>query len=511
MPDLSKLSDTDLDALSKNDMTEMSDEGLAIISRPPPQKIAEFSPVKEFAKATWKALNDPYVGRDKPGSDAEIEAYRQSHVMGAPPLAVPAGAMGVLGKTANFLNSNPITRIATAGGQGIVQGAIDSPDGGGAAQGGKTGALIQTAAELLPAVARPIAKRLGGVAANKAVEAIGATKADLGRLGNKSAQVGQDVLDRGVLGYFSTPASVAKKTGKEGGLLERAGKRIGVLLERSDAAGAAKIDPAEAAVSLLDDPEVIAWRKTPGAEGKATLAEQYANTLAANKSMSLKELHDFRRGIDDEINFARARQDASGKDEVLYKVRDILNDRMNLAVNEVAPSLGEAGNALKSANQEYTSLSRINKIAQNRATMNSGNRTFGLTDTIAAAAGVATGDSPEDKIKNALIYGLGNKAMRSVGKSTLARAAEAAALRSGRLANIGQWAKENPAAFQAVAHFFQPGANLRGLTPESIQTFKENPKLLQNVQDPEIRAKIEAEIGRSPGADNPISRRLNRK
>jgi len=434
----------------------------------------------------------------------------------APVAALPAAAVPLRAlRFANAVRKSPILRIPAAGTQGFIQGAVDTHSGAdgnqmveNAQDAGMLSAGVQTAAEVLPPLLRPAGKALGRFASKSAAEAVGGTKAQLDRLGGRLTSFGQEILDKNIINPLSTPGTVARKVSKDGGLLESAGKRIGDLLERSEAAGAAKVDPTDVAVRLLDDADIQKWRLTPGAKNKAAIAEEYADQLAANKEMTLRDLHEFRRRIDWEMKLA-GRDRASDKEEVLYKIRDLLNEKMNDAVNAVAPKLGEGADALIKANKEYSTLSTISQFAEGRANA----PTFSFTDKlIGAGAGLASGgEDPESILRNAAIGAFTSKAARSIGKSSLARGANALATRTNRLANISEWAQRNPVAFQAIVGLLT-NVNERQapaeITPEQEQIFRENPKLLESIQDPRIKAMLEKRLGRAPSGDSAIERRL---
>jgi hypothetical protein len=169
------------------------------------------------------------------------------------------------------------------------------------------GVAAQGATEGASRLGKGISDYLRGKAGEKAAAAIGATKADMKRLGEKGAEkLGREALDEGLVGPFSTPASIAKNAEAK---LEAAGERIGALIKSADEAGAPKIDGAKMAVELLDDPDIVLAATTPGSEGMAAAAAKSAESLAASGELTLAKAHQLRRGIDKNINFNRKRMD----------------------------------------------------------------------------------------------------------------------------------------------------------------------------------------------------------
>jgi hypothetical protein len=395
---------------------------------------------------------------------------RKDIVQGDVPMVIPAGpavaaagkiaqAEGLAGKLSQGMsaperlysavkavNSTAPGRIAANTVQGGIQGAINAKEGerlDGAIHGAKVGALLGTGAEILSTAVEPVAGWLKGKAGEKSTSAIGATKADMKRLGEKGAErLGNVALDEGVVTPFSTPKSIAEKASHA---KESVGEQIGNLIKGADDAGAAKIDGSKIGLELLEHPDVIAAKTTPGGSGLYESASREAETLAQNGEMSLSDAHALRRRIDQNINFNKRRSDLKpGEQEVLYKIRDALNNAINEAVNAVRGG-GEI-DALKKANASYSNLSRIEDMATNRMAMNSSNRTISLTDTIAGAAGASTGNP-------ALAVGLAgaNKLGRTFGKSLQATGARAA---SNTLAGIAKKVaplRDNPATTQFVA------------------------------------------------------------
>lgn len=231
-------------------------------------------------------------------------------------------------------------------------------------------------------------------------------------------------------------------------------------------------------------------------------AEKEAEALAQNGNMTLSQAHELRKRIDQSIKFNKRRTDLPpGAQEVLYKIRDNINQAINDGIN--AAKIAGA-DAIKKANKAYSQLAQLDDMAANRIAMNSANRAIGLTDTIAGgagfAAGFASGGDLEDRLKRGLVgasLGLANKVGRTFGSGVQAtgfRAASNALAKTGAFANL---IKSNPVAAQAVMNrLTQPGGFEREkedpiLNDQNILgIFRKNPDLLQNVQDPKLREQL---------------------
>lgn len=432
-------------------------------------------------------------------------------------------ALGVGTKATGFFG-----RMKDAGKAGATIGALANPgDVEGevsplqpterienAGKGLAMGLATQAGAEVVGKAGKGLADYFKGKAGEKATGAIGATKADMKRLGKKGAQVlGQEAMEQGLVGPLSTPASIASKAAKA---KAKVGETIGSLIESADNAGVTKIDGAKIGVELLDDAEILASRGTPGSEGMYSSAVKHAETLASNGELTLKQAHDLRKGIDKAINFNRRRTDLKpGEMEVLYKIRDKLNEAINGAVNSME---GVATDALKKANAQYSKLSRIQEIAENRVAMNAGNRTIGLTDTIAATAGMASGGIPW-----AAVAAGANKFGRTFGKSLQATGFNFASKGAAKLPALASAVAGKPSAaqfaLQDTLDRLNGGAKLQPSefnqildNPQLIEHFQKDPNLINAVADPMLRSAIKKRLNvvRKPSgsSDSAFERRL---
>lgn len=398
-------------------------------------------------------------------------------------------------------------RMISAGKTGAAMGALANPgDTEGeidplqataraknAAIGGALGVGTQGAIEALTPATQKAISWLQAKAGEKATAAIGANKRDLTKLGDQGAQkLGQQALDQGVVGPLSTPKSVLNKVTT---LKQGVGQEIGGLIQNADAAGAAKIDGTKIGVDLLNDPEILSAAKTPGMGGMVAAAQKEAETLAQNGEMTLAEAHKLRMDVDKSINFNRKRVDlAPGAQEVLYKIRDGLNNAINDSINGVP---GVQADALKKANRVYSALSRMQDIAQNRIAMNSANRTIGLTDTIAAVGGMAKGGPPLALALTAM-----NKAGRTVGSSLQATGYNAAASLFKQSPSLVAFAQRNPLVFQTLANRLALAPKNQAaepvVDPQTLGYLQKNPALIDSIADPKIKAAVIQQLNRMP-------------
>lgn len=447
--------------------------------------------------------------------DANIKRLQQEgkeHPTASTAGTVAGTVIGGIAMSPLFRASQAATvgsRLASAGLAGAGVGAVSNPgDVEGevspvqfdrrsvnAGVGGALGLGTQAALEVVAPVTQKAVDWLKSKASEKAVATLGANKSDLKRLGQKGTQsLGEAARENGVVRAFSTPGSVANKVQD---LKEGVGQEIGDLIKRADAAGAPKVDGTKIGVDLLNDPEIVSAAKTPGMSGMVSAAQKEAETLAENGEMSLAQAHKLRQDVDRSINFNKRRPDLSpGSQEVLYKIRDSLNEHINTAVNGVE---GVATDALKKANRVYSQLSRMDDIASNRVAMNGANRTLGLTDTIAASAGQVSGGPLAAVALTAL-----NKGARTFGSSLQSSGYNLAANVFRKAPAIAAYGQNNPMLMQVLGQKLKGGATPFDQAqpllndPNILTIFKQNPHLIDAIKDPNLRAAMAARVGRKP-------------
>lgn len=424
---------------------------------------------------------------------------------------------------------DPLKRTAEAAKTGAILGAVSNPsDVEGelnpfqiderldrAKLGAKTGAIVQGGMEVLGPLAKRASAWYRGKAGEKGTAALGARKADMKKLGEKGAQeLGNDALDQGIVVPLSTPASVARKAGA---MKEKVGEELGDLISSAEQGGAPKIDGAKLGLDLLDDQAVNAARKTPGAGAMYNSAIQEAEVLAQNGEMTLSQAHALRKRIDQQINFNKKRTDLpAGAQEVLYKIRDGINNAMNEAINSIQ---GVGADQLKKLNREYSKLSRMDEMAAERIAMNAANRTIGLTDSIAGgagfAAGFASGDGLEDRLKRGAVglgLGLVNKGGRTFGSGLQAAGFRKASQGLNRASALADFISRNSAGVQTVANrvtqpakFTNPEVDPILDNPAIMGKFRENPSLIDAVDDPRLREAILKRIGSQQAPERGVS------
>lgn len=138
------------------------------------------------------------------------------------------------------------------------------------------------------------------------------------------------------------------------------------------------------------------------------------------KDLNAKQLHNFRRDLDNKIKWSRSINEMPEKQQALVSLRNSINDMLNDAANKIGNK-----DELKRLNKEYSMTSRVDDIASDRVAANRANRALSLSDYITGTAGGAAyfGAHPDQAMKAAAI-GLGvagaNHVARKIGPGGVA-------------------------------------------------------------------------------------------
>jgi hypothetical protein len=295
--------------------------------------------------------------------------------------------------------------------------------------GGGTGAVGYGAGKLLEKGADAFNKR----ANMNAVRATGASKADIIAMNKKGTinQVGQTLRDENIVPTFSTPKGISDRISgaidtKEEALnnlisdtvnkvndpkfiesatpeqlktLENADIKPAEMAEKLKSAFREKFQgvPEEKIQPALD--EIDTWLKGQG----KILPLDAAQKLKITMNKFLKD-SDYVREV------------GIGKQGTL-DVQGGLRKGIENGADALASVVGNDGGVIKSTNRSIGNLIQAQKAAEKKIAGDVANRSFGLTDTIAAGSGMATGGAPL-----AAVLGAANKFARTFGDSMASNA-----------------------------------------------------------------------------------------
>lgn len=446
---------------------------------------------------------------------------------------VASGVGTVAGVVGGGLLTAPLAgaRAATAGGRilqgakaGAVMGAAANPGDiegevdpvqldsriQGAKVGGLIGGSIAGATEALGPLAAKAKDFFTKKANSQALAATGATKKQIQDLGADGQRVGRMMFDEKVLPKLATPgrilnrleSKIESQEGKLTSLISDAESKIGktefwdaLPVDKQEKLLASMFDPKQTAERLKS--ELIAkYNQTPLMKLQPALDEidvwfaeraglmSPAETQAAKVQMGkfLKDT-DFTR----EVGVAKegTKYARRGFKEGVEKTADTLADVM-----------GSDGGQIKATNRTLGDMYKTQKMATGGTARTDSNRTFGLTDTIAAAT-TAASKGPAWGIMAAAL----NKTGRTFGAGLQAHAADAASKLFGTAPSLVAFARNNPMLASAIAgRIAQPGGiespHFKELEdPQVLSLFKANPQLIDSVQDPKLKAAILKRLG----------------
>jgi hypothetical protein len=355
-----------------------------------------------------------------------------------------------------------------------------------AAVGAVLGGAAPVAVEGVTKGAKATAEYLRKKAALKATRALGRPTPTLSRKMSDSGQdvaLGRELLDSKAVPVLGTPGRIAKRVDR---LKDQAGQDIESLV--SSAGSGKVVDAEQMALDILNSPEVAAMRTTPGMESTVAAIEKQAETLFKNGKLSVKEAQALRQAIDKSINFNKAAPDMRGAQEGLYRQRTAIRGAMNDAINALPGTPSK--DALLKANRRFGNLADAEEILEREVARNQTNRAVSLTDTIAAAGGVSSGNPGLG-----LALGAINKAGRTFGNSIQARGFDAASRQAASVASAG--AKVAPGAASQTA------SRAGTMTPEMerdpdpilndprlMKLFQDDPTLIEAIRDERTKDKV---------------------
>jgi hypothetical protein len=438
-------------------------------------------------------------------------------------------------------------RLLQAGKTGAVLGAAANPGdikgeispiqledrAANAGIGALTGVAAQGLGEGVAKAGQASAQWLRSKANEKAFKATGAMLRDFrkafGR--DKIDDIGREALDDGTVSWLATPADVAERSGAN---LQAKGKEIEGILSELDNAQHALNGGGEA--GIVPHGVKAQGRVRSGVDRNAiakSLREDLISEnvdipgiVAKNKKIS-KLISAFENGEDDMLGLLESelKKRSVGKEinwnrlpdadiPVEEQVQRALYSKLRQGVEDGAEALegmvgGPSVGRFKAAKNSYGNKETINKISTDRVNRDAANRAFGLTDTIAASGGLALGDSPEEKAAYGVLLGLINKGGRTYGNAIQAKSFDALSKMAFKSPALVAAIQKNPAAFQTMME--GSVSKMRGgpdygsgeehplfKNPKTVQMLKDNPALIESIQDEKLKQIIRKRLGRGP-------------
>jgi hypothetical protein len=476
--------------------------------------------------------------------------YAQKSVQGTAPLMMPGGAIPKLTRAASALSegtsiAHALGRTALSTGQGAVMSALDSQEGESwqdkidrAKEGGELSGKIQLAVEAIPVVGKTL-----GYAGRKIGAAIsGVDENILSNYAKRTDEVNDIIKQSG--GDITAAADQVRTELSEGiqrtkralnsqisKTLESAAPEASISVDRilkSLKAAKEKLNPNFKAGAIADLDDMIRSIESEAQGGLVNVSSLYQikQFLRENsKGAYNKGGQIFSRASE----ASRAAKDAafqasdmlkpvagaiSKADQQLSKLHSI-EARLNrnlLAPGKPDGALLAAGSGANARNA--ATLRELEKIsgvpvaqrAQDLATAKAfASPSLMPTDFTGKAAArillpAGVGYAAGDKEGAAVAAGLASPMAMKLGINL-------ASIPKGVVAHLGlpkfaDFIRKNPLAAQTVVQLVAGQIrreNRPEITPEVQEYFRDNPKLLQDVQDPKVRARIQ-QAGRAPAA-----------
>jgi len=373
----------------------------------------------DIQEPTYTQQRDEFIDVQNRLQESNPNAMIAGNVIGGITAGLAGGAIGGVTKAATGAQ-----RLASAAKTGAAFGAIRNP---GETEGeidpvqftdrlknasidAVTGMVTQGGFEVIGKVANAVKNAPGTLkdfSQAKSLKAAGAMLKDFrkayGR--NKVSELGQTMIDNGVLAVGDDIADIAKKSEIMKGA---AGQRVGQVYQQADDI-ISKINGKKLSPNILkelDDTELDMGRfaaefrayltsKLQGKVGARQVLSRFEGELddfAQNGIVSMERLQELRRSIDDQIDFAKQAKDLPGVEQSFLEMRNKLND---VAKNRIKLLDRINGTkllpSLEKANKEFSNLAEISKIAKDKLAREESNAAFGLRERISTGVGATVG------------------------------------------------------------------------------------------------------------------------
>lgn len=502
---------------------------------------------------TYLSERDSFIKRSDQLKQENPKAFLAGEIAGTVAgSAVPAKALGAIPKVGKLLATpakGVIGRLAQTTGAAGAVGALENPgDVEGqysdnfdarienASRGMKYGVAGGVLGEGIAKSAKLVSERAGKAAEGYAFKAAGANKGDIRRAltKGKASDIAKSALNEMVDVADDATGKVVKEklieagdsiediASKVGRLREQTGKKIsgvydevandfstkslkGLTPDQVNLVHSTNFKPADFADELRSK---LGDELKGKAGGSAALSRvnSVLDDLAANgKTSGIKEMHDFRRSVDDLINYDKTLSDLPIATQKLKGIRDYISDKITSRVEAFDKVIGGTKAAeLKRSNELYSKVAEMDRIAKGGLAGEQSRAFIGLLDRQSALGGAAIGlgsaamsDDPESGLKNALIFGAGgaiaSRVARRYGPAAMARVSNRAA---GAFSDVPGMTKEAMyMSRRAPAVVGSTGGSIGARPPTftsgpEINEIENNPKI---ISDSENKKQIKGE------------------
>jgi len=412
----------------------------------------------QIEEPSYTQQRDEFINRQQRLEETNPNAMLAGNVLGGVASGIGAGAIGGATKAVTAGQ-----KLLSAAKTGAAVGAIRNPgDTEGeteflqirdrlknASIDAVTGIAAQGGLEAVGKFAQAIQSSPGVIknfSQAKAFKTSGAMLKDFRKAygKNKVNELGQTMIDNGIVSLGDDVADVAKKAVV---MRDSVGLKIADIYQQSDDA-LSKINPKKLTpqvIKKIDDTELDMGKfanefrayinnKFQGKVGsRAVLSrmEGELDDLSTNGVITLQKLQEIRRSIDDQIDFAKQAKDLPGVEQAFLDMRTKLNDVAKNRIKVIDDLQGtKLLDNLNKANKDYSNLAEISKIAKDKVAREESNSAFGLRERISGGVGATVGGmigGIPGAAAGAVIGSISTKAARQFGTPFVAIATNRAA------------------------------------------------------------------------------------
>lgn len=417
-----------------------------------------------FGEARQEAIGEQrQLAQEHPGS------YLAGELGGS--LLVPGGAIkAATGGAKGFLGAARLG--AVMGGARAVGEAENLKEG--ISQVG-TGIVLGAASEAAARGAGKakdfIAQKLQKAAESNVVKASGAMLKDFRRIfgKGKEANLADTAFKENIITIGDDVASIAKKATLKA---DQYGKAIGESYKAAEAAisnpeNLAKLSKEQVTKLIRSDlnPKEIADEflkkaneELKGIAGGPQVLNRLQTELAVVKdlgeSAGIIELNNYRRSVDDLINYSKQANEMTLIQDKLLDLRNFIKNKIEQRIDVIDDIGGsQIGRGLKEANRRFSDLIEISKIAKDRVFREDANKAFGLRQSITTAGGGIIGGVLGGDLESAAkgaAAGYSLKTIEKYGPAIMARAQQTLADKLKQPGLLSGLIKNNPQTYQLL-------------------------------------------------------------
>lgn len=456
---------------------------------------------------SYVQMRDENIKRQEAQAERNPYAAAAGTVAGIATTLPVAGASNLISKGVGGF-SRLMNSAATGGAfsalanPGDVEGVVNpvqlAERSSNAYKGGALGAAGQTGGEAIAKIGETVKKAPGSLeklAKIKAFKAAGAMLKDFrAARGDKAAEeIGETLLSKNIVKAGDGIEDIAAKTSaakNEAGQTIRGvygkvrdhinnlaadtspqGIKAQSLIQKTALSGD------EAALRVETRLSKFQKNNLGNTEVKGKMDEVLTDLKALGPDADISDWLAARNSLDDRINYSKKMGELPLLQQQLQATRDEMTKMLQNRVRTLGKVVKdpELITTLRQANKEYGQLATVERFATDRVARDNANRFFSLGDRISSGAGatigVASGNSPEERIKNGLIGFVGGRVAAKYGRHSTAMAAKGAQ-------TLGK-ALQKPANF---AKYGEPLIEAAKRSPEELQAL-----IQQFAQDPKFQ------------------------